>query len=175
MNEQYLDALYCVKEKVEKTVAAYADRVAKVEKLDDTMLKYGDTLMHFAKNLSKEIWCEEGGNEFGEEFTGYNGGNQADGRAIRSTPGYSMEGDSYRGSSMIGGQSYRGSYRGGYSSRRDSRGRFTSSNGSYNNGYSGHDDQEGTIAKLRKMADMTTNHDEREIMLNMIERLKNEG
>lgn len=183
MNEQYIEDLYCVKDAVEKAMSEYAQKVKKTGKLDETSLKWGDTLMHLAKNLDKEICFAEGmSEEEAERFSGSRGGTQGYGRAIRTTPGMWSEegGETMRGSmrgSMRGG-SYNGSYYGnggGYSSRRDSMGRYASGDGSYNDGYSGHDDQEGTIAKLRKMADMTTNHDEREIMLNMIERLRNEG
>lgn len=177
MNEQYIEDLYCVKDAVEKAMSEYAQKVKKTGKLDETSLKWGDTLMHLAKNLDKEICFSEGmSEEEAERFSGSRGGTQSYGRAIRTTPGmesgYGYMPASER--SMRG--SYNGSYEGrGYSSRRDSMGRYASGGGSYNDGYSGHDDQEGTIAKLRKMADMTTNHDEREIMLNMIERLRNEG
>lgn len=177
MNEQYIEDLYCVKDAVEKAMSEYAQKVKKTGKLDETSLKWGDTLMHLAKNLDKEICFAEGmSEEEAERFSGSRGGTQGYGRAIRTTPGmesgYGYMPASER--SMRG--SYNGSYEGrGYSSRRDSMGRYASGGGSYNDGYSGHDDQEGTIAKLRKMADMTTNHDEREIMLNMIERLRNEG
>lgn len=177
MNEQYIEDLYCIKDALEKSVSEYAQKVKKTGKLDETSLKWGDTLMHLAKNLDKEICFAEGmSEEEAERFSGSRGGTQGYGRAIRTTPGmesgYGYMPASER--SMRG--SYNGSYEGrGYSSRRDSMGRCASGGGSYNDGYSGHDDQEGTIAKLRKMADMTTNHDEREIMLNMIERLRNEG
>lgn len=177
MNEQYIEDLYCVKDAVEKAMSEYAQKVKKTGKLDETSLKWGDSLMHLAKNLDKEICFAEGmSEEEAERFSGSRGGTQGYGRAIRTTPGmesgYGYMPASER--SMRG--SYNGSYEGrGYSSRRDSMGRYASGGGSYNDGYSGHDDQEGTIAKLRKMADMTTNHDEREIMLNMIERLRNEG
>lgn len=177
MNEQYIEDLYCIKDALEKSVSEYAQKVKKTGKLDETSLKWGDTLMHLAKNLDKEICFAEGmSEEEAERFSGSRGGTQGYGRAIRTTPGmesgYGYMPASER--SMRG--SYNGSYEGrGYSSRRDSMGRYASGGGSYNDGYSGHDDQEGTIAKLRKMADMTTNHDEREIMLNMIERLRNEG
>lgn len=177
MNEQYIEDLYCVKDAVEKAMSEYVQKVKKTGKLDETSLKWGDTLMHLAKNLDKEICFAEGmSEEEAERFSGSRGGTQGYGRAIRTTPGmesgYGYMPASER--SMRG--SYNGSYEGrGYSSRRDSMGRYASGGGSYNEGYSGHDDQEGTIAKLRKMADMTTNHDEREIMLNMIERLRNEG
>lgn len=177
MNEQYIEDLYCVKDAVEKAMSEYAQKVKKTGKLDETSLKWGDTLMHLAKNLDKEICFAEGmSEEEAERFSGSRGGTQGYGRAIRTTPGmesgYGYMPASER--SMRG--SYNGSYEGrGYSSRRDSMGRYASVGGSYSDGYSGHDDQEGTIAKLRKMADMTTNHDEREIMLNMIERLRNEG
>lgn len=177
MNEQYIEDLYCVKDAVEKAMSEYAQKVKKTGKLDETSLKWGDTLMHLAKNLDKEICFAEGmSEEEAERFSGSRGGTQGYGRAIRTTPGmesgYMYMPASER--SMRG--SYNGSYEGrGYSSRRDSMGRYASGGGSYNDGYSGHDDQEGTIAKLRKMADTTTNHDEREIMLNIIERLRNEG
>lgn len=177
MNEQYIEDLYCVKDAVEKAMSEYAQKVKKTGKLDETSLKWGDSLMHLAKNLDKEICFAEGmSEEEAERFSGSRGGTQGYGRAIRTTPGmesgYGYMPASER--SMRG--SYNGSYEGrGYSSRRDSMGRYASGGGFYNDGYSGHDDQEGTIAKLRKMADMTTNHDEREIMLNMIERLRNEG
>lgn len=201
MNEQYLEDLYCIEEGLQKTISEFAKKVKKADRLDESMLKYSDTLMHLAKNLEKTICFEEGmgEDEMEQQFSGSRGGTQAQGRAIRSTPGMWSEesGESMRGSSMRGGSS-RGSSRGGdgggYSSRRGSRGRYTSANGSsgggsydggsynggsyggsYNDGFSGHDDQEGTIEKLRKWADATTNHDEREIMLNMIERLRNEG
>lgn len=178
MNEQYIEDLYCIKDALEKSVSDYAQKVKKAGKIaDEASLKWGDMLTHFAKNLDKEICFAEGmSEEEAERFSGSRGGTQGYGRAIRTTPGmesgYGYMPASER--SMRG--SYNGSYEGrGYSSRRDSMGRYASGGGSYNDGYSGHDDQEGTIAKLRKMADMTTNHDEREIILNMIERLRNEG
>lgn len=158
MHEKYLDALYRFEGMLADDFAAFVGETEKAG-LDAGRIKYADCLMHLAKNLRKEIFAEEGMSP--EEIEGYSGSNQGDGRAIRTTPGLGMQSGNKTGRSMK--SAYSGDE--GGSGARDSRGRFTSS-GAEENGF---------LAKMQKMADMTANHDEREMIMRMIERLKNES
>lgn len=111
-----------------------------------------------------------------EEYTdGGASGDQGYGRAIRTTPGISGGysganggGQTGNGRSMRGGTAMRSGGRTAYSGsgmrsgKRDSMGR-----------YSGAAEQE-IFDKLRKMADMTPDHDEREFLKRTIDRLKAE-
>lgn len=157
--EEYLDALYCLKDKAEEEIIAFA----KTGNFDPKGIQHFDTLMHGAKNLDKVIDHEEGA---GEEYDEYSGSTQGRGRAIRTTPGVSMD-DGYSGENSM--RSMRGnSYRSmrsmrGTSGRRDARGRFARSGAA-----------DDTIEKLRRKADMTTDHDERDILLNAIDWIENE-
>lgn len=174
--DTYLDDLYCMQDMLKEDFKKFV-KDAGAAKLDKGRLEYGDALMHFAKNLRKELFAEEGMDE--EEMEGFSGGGgtQTFGRAIRTTPGMWEDGGDSSGSRSMRGGSYRSmrSMRqnggSGNSGRRDSRGRFTSRSGNR----SGHGDSGDAISRLQEMADMTTNHDEREIMLNMIERLKQDS
>jgi len=158
MHDQYLDALYRFEELIANDFAAFTEETEKAG-LDTGRIKYADCMMHLAKNLRKEIFAEEGMSP--EEIEGISGNTQGYGRAIRTTPGLSG-----KGRSMRGGASMKSAYSGneGMSGARDSRGRFTSGA-----------DENGFYTKMQKMADMTANHDEREMILRMIERLKHEN
>lgn len=164
MNEQYLDALYRFEQLIAEDFAAFTEDTEK-KGLDVGRIKYADCMMHLAKNLRKEIFAEEGMSP--EEIEGKSGITQGYGRAIRTTPGLSGNGQS--GNHSMRGGSYRNgrsaySVDDGWSGARDSRGRFTSGA-----------EESGFFDKMKKMADMTTNHDERETILRMIERLKTEN
>ena len=162
MNEKYLDALYRFQEMLCEDFCAFVEDTEK-KGLTESRLCYADTMMHLAKNLRKEQLVEEGFSP--EEIEGMSG-NQGYGRAIRTTPGMEMSrsgnGRSMRGSGRTGKSAYSGD--GGVSGRRDSRGRYASSGAN-----------EDIFAKMQKMADMTADHDEREMILKMVERLKDEN
>lgn len=177
-DEKYLEALYCLQEKSKKKVIEFAEQ----SELMGKDAEYFDTMMHAAKNLRKEIIAEEIGDVVPPEIAEYSGITQGYGRAIRTTPG--MDGGSMRGGN--GGGSRRsydgGSMRGGNSMKRDSRGRYTRAGGSYGGSWNsygggsyGGSEGEEMIKKLRKRADMTTDHDERERFLAMIDWLEEES
>lgn len=164
-DEKYLDSLYCIQDKIKKDAEDFAKNP---ENLQGKGVEYFDTLMHMAKNLRKEIWAEEGKYDdmFDEYSPDYSEGSQGYGRAIRTTPGISYEGrDGASMRSMRGGsrRSYDGgAMRGGNSGRRDARGRYASRGSSYAG-------REDVIESLRRKANMTTDHDERERFLQMID------
>jgi len=165
MNEKYLDSLYRFQEMLEEDFCAFVDDTEK-RGLTEGRIRYADTMMHLAKNLRKEQLIEEGLPP--EEIEKFSGGTQGYGRAIRTTPGLETSGNrngNQSGRSMRGnGRSGHTAYSGDNSSgRRDSMGRYASSGA-----------EDDFFSKMQKMADMTTNHDEREMIMNMIERLKNE-
>lgn len=185
MNEKYLDALYRFEELIAEDFAAFTEETEK-KGLDIGRIKYADCMMHLAKNLRKELFAEEGKDP--EELERYSGTSQGYGRAIRTTPGLSGNGGQSGNGQYSGGQSGRGqsgngrtgngqSMRGGssrsgksaysgndeWSGARDSRGRYSGA------------EESGFYEKMQKMADMTANHDEREMILRMIERLKHES
>lgn len=155
--EKYLDSLYCIQEKIMKDANEFAKNP---ENLQGKGVEYFDTLMHMAKNLRKEIWAEEG--KYDDMFDEYSGGNQPYGRAIRTTPGISYDGQDGGSMRSMRGGSRRSYDRGGNSERRDARGRYASRGSSYA-------ESSDMIQKLRRKADMTTDHDERERFLQMID------
>lgn len=164
-NEKYLDALYRFQEQLCEDFCAFVEDTEK-KGLTEGRICYADQMMHLAKNLRKEQFAEEG---ISEDSEGYSG-DQAYGRSIRTTPGVGANSGTYgngrsmrnSGRSMNSGKTaYSGD--GGYSGRRDSRGRYMSSGA----------DQDA-VSKLQKMADITTNHDEREMILRMIDSIKND-
>lgn len=170
-NEKFIDALYRFYDMLAEDFTAFVDEVEQ-NGLDTGAVHHADCEMHLAKNLLKVLYAEEGMSP--EEIEGMTGGNQAYGRAIRTTPGFDdMSGinrggngqsganRSMRGTSRNGGRSSY-SMDGGSSGKRDAMGRFSGAK------------PQDVFSKLQTMADMTTNHDEREIMLRMIERAKNE-
>lgn len=168
-DEKYLDSLYCIQDQIKKDAEEFAK---KPENFQGKGVEYFDTLMHMAKNLRKEIWAEEGKYDdmFDEYSPDYSEGNQGYGRAIRTTPGisYERDGSSMRGSmrSMRGmRRSYDGGMGGGNSGKRDARGRYSRSA----------DGGEDLYEKLRRHANMTTDHDDRERMLTMIDWLESEN
>lgn len=169
MNEKYLDALYRFHELIEEDFTAFVKDTEK-KGLTEGRIKYADCMMHLAKNTTKEILAAEGMDP--EEMEQYSG-NQGYGRAIRTTPGLDdgMSGNGQTGNGQTG-RSMRSGARSGHtaysgdgnnSGRRDSRGRYASSGAN-----------EDIFSKMQKMADMTTNHDEREIIMRMIDRIKSE-
>lgn len=152
--EDYLDALYDLQEKVKAEAIAFA----KSGNFDKTGIQFFDTLMHGAKNLRKEIMGEEGYFDSGEEYEGTSGTTQARGRSIRTTPGMTSGESSSRSMRSAQTSSMRGS-----SGRRDARGRFATSGTA-----------EDAIEMLRRKANMTTDHDERDILLSTVEWMQNE-
>lgn len=178
----YIDDLYCIHDAIKEDLHKYAMELKNGAKLDKGRAEYGDLMTHFAKEVRKEIFAEEGMTEEEiEGFTGSRGGTQGQGRAIRTTPGMSgmwegeydasmsMNGGSMRGGSFRHGGSMRGGNGGSGRQGRNAMGQFTG-----NGGWSGHEDPVISISQLRKMADMTTDHDEREYLLRMIERFNQE-
>ena len=164
---EYIDALYCFRKMIAEDFGAFVEQT-KQKGLDEGRLKYADTMMHLAKNLDKEIFVEEG-IDLDAEFDAQkksSGSTQGYGRAIRTTPGIG-EGQSGRGRSMKGAEPHTAytAYTGGdgTSGKRDSMGR-----------YSGMIEND-MFSRMQKMADMTPNHDEREIIMRMIERLKQDS
>lgn len=153
--DEYLDALYSLQDKVKAEAIAFA----KSGTFDKAGIQFFDTLMHGAKNLRKEIMGEEGYCDPEEEYEGTSGTTQARGRAIRTTPGMNDGDGSFR--SMRGTPTH--SMR-GMSGRRDARGRFARSGTA-----------EDAIEMLRRKANLTTDHDERDILLSTIEWMQNES
>ena len=175
-NKKYLDALYRFHDMLAEDFAQFVDETEQTG-LDKDRIHYADCMMHLAKNTTKEILAEEGMSP--EEIEAITSGNQGYGRAIRTTAAadsgvsqYSGQGGnsgympasgrSMNGSSRNGGRS---SYAmGGNSEKRDSMGRYTRS---------GAEDKD-VFATMQKMADMTADHTERDMIMRLMERLKNE-
>lgn len=165
MHEKYLDALYRFEELIAEDFAAFTEETEK-KGLDVGRIKYADCMMHLAKNLRKELFAEEGKDP--EELERYSGTSQGYGRAIRTTPGLSGNGGqlgSGRSMKSMPNKTGKSAYSGNdeWSGARDSRGRYSGA------------EESGFYEKMQKMADMTANHDEREMILRMIERLKHES
>ena len=162
MNDKFADALYRFYDLLCEDFCAFTEDTEK-KGLTEGRIAYADTMMHLAKNMIKVLMYEEGQSE--EYPEGSSGTTQGYGRAIRTTPG--VTGRTMRTSGRTSRNEPKTAYSGdgGYSGRRDSRGRYASS---------GAEDGD-MFSKMQKMADMTANHDEREIIMRMIERLKNES
>lgn len=170
MHEKYLDALYRFEELLAEDFAAFTEDTER-KGLDGGRIKYADCMMHLAKNLRKEIFAEEGMSP--EEIEGMSGNTQGYGRAIRTTPG--MTGNGQSGNGQSGNRSMRGgSYRSGKSAYSGDDGWSGEGNTGGRNSSSGADEN-GFYNKMKKMADMTADHDEREMILRMIERMKHEN
>jgi hypothetical protein len=166
-NEKYFDALYRFQDMLADDFAKFVEETEQ-EGLDKDRIHHADCMMHLAKNLRKELLTEEGMSP--EEIESVTGGTQGYGRAIRTTPGFEngqsgympVSGRSMNGTSRNGGRS---SYAmGGSSGKCDAMGRFTRSGG----------EDKDVFATMQKMADMTADHTEREMIMRLMERLRNE-
>ena len=168
-NEKYLDALYRFQDMLADDFAKFVEETEQ-EGLDKNRICHADCMMHLAKNLRKEQLFEEGMDP--DEIESASGTTQGYGRAIRTTPGFENGQSGYMpvsGRSMNNGTSRNGgrsSYAmGNNSGKRDSMGRFTRSGG----------EGQDVFSTMQKMADMTADHTEREMILRLLERIKAEG
>jgi hypothetical protein len=175
-NEKYIDALYRFHDMLADDFAQFVDETEQ-EGLDKDRIHYADCVMHLAKNLTKELLIEEGMSP--EEIEAMSGSNQGYGRAIRTTPGPNGGTSQYNGQGgssaymPVSGRSMNGTARNGgrssyamgnNSGKRDAMGRFTRSGG----------EGQDVFSTMQKMADMTADHTEREMIMRLMERLKNE-